>query len=253
MNARLKLFGTVILPVAAAALAYAYWRLDQSEAGICHLTGTKLSDEDIRANVIENLIRNQLNIIRHQDVEYIPNTLRFRVVDSISDEEIAEGVSSLNKGNDPFAKSDRFKTIEFTGDKYSPAIPKEPFVMLYYDTTRKSSHGRRILSSDIVKTEPTNLEMGKFKLSITQRMRGYGTNYYRVSMRSFRFTSHLGPMPGNETSRRLVPVAYEDPLGHGWVISSGSRQRVIAASNCGEVIEYKHQSGFTLPKWTTGE
>lgn len=52
-------------------------------------TGTTLTSEELRGRVIADLVRIELDAVRHRDIEFVRGVARVRVVDNIPDDQVA--------------------------------------------------------------------------------------------------------------------------------------------------------------------
>lgn len=154
-------------------------------------------------------------IVRHQDIEYLPDTIRFRVIDKISDDEIAKTVYALKDDHNSF--DTRF---EFRSDR-SLDFLKESFVFLKYESGRSlDTYASRISSKDIRRAEVFEGDLEGFQLSLPQRLRGFGSNFYQITTRQFGYDCCLSSDDEDSPARRLVPVVYKKAGVKGAVIAN---------------------------------
>lgn len=248
MNKKILFVGGVV--VAYSILGIPVWsKLRQSEAGVCAFTGTILSNEQLRKEVIANLARNKQDIVRHQDVEYVPGVMRFRISDSISDEDIARAVYALRGGRDSFEEGFAFRT-----EGEVERSLREPLILLTYESGRNlTSYAVRTSSRDVQKIRAKSITLSGFSPSLWQRLHGYGNHYFGVKSRTFTYECCAPQYSENSPFKNMVPVVYREPGENGWVISAGDKTKVAVVSNCGEVLTYRDTGGFSRIKWTKGE
>lgn len=241
------------IAVSIAIAIFFSWKLRQVDAGICPRTGERLSDAQLRREVIASLVNNKLDIVRHQDIEYLPNTIRFRVTDKISDEEIAKAVNELRGGRDPFAKGSGFRKTRPMQSGQDAYFLKEPFVLLMYSAHEKNASAGRTASQEIRRVEASEKTVGDYRPGILQRMRGFGNHYYQITSRQFIYDCCLAPDAESSPVRKLVPIVYKEVGDRGGVIAGKDMARVAVVSNCGDILTYKDDGGFSRIKWTKGE
>lgn len=246
---KVKVFSGIAVCMVAALSWLVLSKLREVDAGVCASSGTVLDDEQLRKAVISNIAKNMQGIVQHQDNEYLRGTIRFRVTDKISDDEIAKAVYELKDGRDSF--DERF---EFRDASRSQDFLKEPFVFLKYESGRGLvTYAGRISTKDIRQFEALEGNLGNFKLSLPQRLRGFGRNFYQITTRQFSYDCCLALGAENSPVRKLVPIVYKKVGERGAVIADRGLVKVAPVSNCGEILTYRGDSGFLRIKWTKGE
>ena len=234
------------IAAAAFAITCAAWRLRQVDAGICPRTGVQTSDADLRTGVISSLIGIGAENIRHQNAEHYRDGLGLRVAGPMSDSEIAEALFDLKDGGIGFAEEFGAREVAQVPDEQVGPI-REPFVLLNYSTYGGYT-ATRTRSRDIISVDRSSLPAGADAPGLVNRLRGFGTHYYRIEVRNFIYDcctykhGAQGPAPH-----------YWDPGKDGSVII-GSRDlgRVAYVSNCGEILAHRNVRGFSEITWMKG-
>jgi len=238
----------ILIAVAGPAI----WRVRQGESGICSRTGTALSAAELRRQVIANLVRIEREAVRHRDTEFVRGVAQFRVVDTISDGEIAEAVADSRNGRDAFVQRFAFRNAGPTPDGEGSSLKKEPFVLLTYSLER-GAPTRRTASADIRRVASAEVTAGGYRPTLLQKARGFGNHYYQIAARQFTYDYLLPPDAESSPIRALVPIVYRKAGENGGVIANRNRARIVPISNCGDILTYTDDSGFRRIKWTSGE
>ena len=182
-------------------------------------------------------------------MEYLPGTIRFKVADKISDEEIAKAVYVLKDELDPFNENFGFRTAGGNED-----FMKEPFVLLTYESGGNLSNvASRTASQDIQRIDATEAALGDFRPNFSQKLHGFGNHYFQIISRHFIYDCCAPSDSENSPARKLVPIVYREEGKKGEVISGGDKARIAIVSNCGEILTKNDESGFNRIKWTKGE
>jgi hypothetical protein len=240
--------GVAISIAIAAPLA---WKVRQADSGVCSRTGTTLTGEELRGRVIADLVRLELDAVRHRDTEFVRGVARFRVVDDITDDQIAKSVADLRKGRDAFAQEFSFR--ESSSGGHFSNLTKEPFVLLTYSVEKENVSVRRTASADIQRVDLSALIAADYRPGVLQKARGFGSHYFQITTRHFSYDCCLPPDAETSPVRQLVPIVYREIGERGGVIASRNIARVAPVSNCGDILAYKDDSGFHRIKWTRGE
>ena len=152
------IFTGLVSVMTIMAVTSIMWKLKQADSGICSRTGTRLNDVELRQAVIASLISIGLDNVHHQDVEYSRGTVKLRIIDQISDVDIAKAIFELKNGSDFFARYSDAKEIERLPSDHDSNPIKEPFILFNY-STYGGYMATRTASSDIDSIDRARLEL----------------------------------------------------------------------------------------------
>lgn len=249
MKTRVITFSATIIVLITIGLLF--WKLQKADAGICSRTGASLDEEQLRRNVIISLVNNQLDIIRHQEVEYAPGMIKLGVVSEISDLDVAEWILDLNNGNDHSVSSFSPRTMRRVSGSQDVDLKKEPFVLLTY-TLGKDASVKLIASQEIKQVKGVDRTFGGTKTSVLDRLRGFGNHYYQILSHQFLYDC-CAEESANGTAARGSAVSFYKRGDQAGSVVKGNIGGVAIVSNCGDILTYEDERGFNRIKWIKGE
>lgn len=245
------LTGVAVVALVALAL-FISSKFQKLDGGVCLDSGVRLGDLDLRQKVITNLSNYELDRVRHQDIEYLPDVLRVWIGSEITDEQIAKAVIALKNDRDPFVEDHGFRRLHPMPSGQAASLVREPFVLVTSDSVGENVSIRRVASHDIRRAEISVPTVEGYQPTLLQRMQGFGNRFYQIKSRQFSYACCLPPDAENSPVRKLVPIVHAE-VGAGSVIAGQNITRVAIVSNCGQVLTYKDDGGFNQIKWTAGE
>ena len=248
------IFTGLVSVMTIMAVTSIMWKLKQADSGICSRTGTRLNDVELRQAVIASLISIGLDNVHHQDVEYSRGTVKLRIIDQISDVDIAKAIFELKNGSDFFARYSDAKEIERLPSDHDSNPIKEPFILFNY-STYGGYMATRTASSDIDYVDRASLELDEEYPGLLIRLKGFGVHYYKIPSLQFIYDC-CAYINGNRTRPAIPGLGrhyWESGRSGSVIIGRQNVGGVAYVSNCGEILTSKNRRGFNEIKWIKGE
>ena len=227
----------VLLVVALSGAGYVWvtQRLAQTEAGVCSVTGTVLSDQAIRKSIVDGLVNNALekNRIRHGDDTY--KSTEIGVIRRPKDISLRTQIeAAFNNGK---SVEENFSITRLNNAEKFESAEELPDLVIY--NTFKYGSATLLPSRAIAKAlnAPVNQAPVNHALGFFERLRGFGTTYYQITQVFFI------PDCCNNKRYGLAEPEYLNNKHKAYLESRESFDRglathvsFVAVSTCGELL-----------------
>lgn len=244
----LRIIGASVLLIAAVAAGCGLFRLRQVDSGICPELGKKLSAEDLRIRAIEDLLKIYNGNVNRKDAESDPHSLRLRIVNGISERDVAMAIFELRDGHDAFDEIPSARNLKSLALDNGRLFSGESFEILYYYTSRDTHYAIKTMSSGISVSHSEELQKRQSVSGVVRKLMGYRGSHVTISSRWFYYDC-CSPMRNVSGGGR----ALRDHERHRFEYSkSGVPGKVVVTdlernayiSNCGEILKRKDQGGY---------